>query len=117
MSKLASHYLPCRLSVNASSIQSTFYSNIDPDCKAEDLLGRSKTVIEFGRVVDWDSWEKLFMHSWKQLLNDRIGHESEVLPPSAEDLVDQPCLFIDAPMAPRAERERLTTLAFERYIT
>jgi len=61
--------------------------------------GVYKAPIEKGLVTDWDMLEKVYKHTWYQIM--RLAPE------------EKPCLYIETPQAPKAQREKITQIAFE----
>lgn len=64
----------------------------------------ARPTIERGIVQDWDALQLVWKRAWAC-----AGTGGASVDPK-----EQPCLFLETPLAPKAQRERITQLAFER---
>lgn len=63
---------------------------------------REEAPMVRGQVRDWDRFENLLRHSFYEKL--RVAPE------------EHPVLFIEQPLTPKPDREKLTQISFEKYV-
>lgn len=86
------------------------HQNVLVDCRIQDAVGEAainkrgmlalKYPIEHGVVTNWDDMEKIWKHTY-DLLKVKPG--------------DSPLLLTEAPLNPRANREKMAEIVFERF--